>query len=36
MVGRWHGEAALLSAAAALEADLGLDASPIDPRGPAA
>jgi amidase len=35
MVGRWHGEAALLSAAAALEADLGLDASPIDPRGPA-
>lgn len=36
MVGRWHGEAALLSAAAALEADLGLDASPIDPRGPEA
>ena len=36
MVGRWHGEAALLSAAAALEADLGLDATPIDPRGPAA
>ena len=36
MVGRWQGEAALLSAAAALEADLGLDASPIDPRGPKA
>jgi amidase len=32
MVGRWHGEGALLSAAAALEADLGLDAAPIDPR----
>lgn len=36
MVGRWRGEAALLSAAAALEADLGLDATPIDPRGPKA
>lgn len=36
MVGRWQGEAALLSAAAALEADLGLDASPIDPRSPSA
>ena len=34
MVGGWQGEAALLSAAAALEADLGLDARPIDPRGP--
>jgi amidase len=36
MVGRWQGEAALLSAAAALEADLGLDATPIDPRRPKA
>ncbi|MGY6412479.1 MAG: amidase [Alkalilacustris sp.] len=35
MVGGWQGEAALLSAAAALEADLGLDPAPIDPRGPA-
>jgi len=35
MVGRWQGEAELLSHAAALEADLGLDATPIDPRGPA-
>lgn len=34
MVGPWQGEAPLLSAAAALEADLGLDARPIDPRGP--
>ena len=34
LVGGWQGEAALLSAAAALEADLGLDPTPIDPRGP--
>jgi amidase len=32
MVGRWHGEGALLSAAAALEGELGLDPAPIDPR----
>ena len=36
MVGPWQGEAPLLSAAAALEAELGLDATPIDPRGPQA
>jgi len=36
MVGRWQGEAALLSHAAALEAELGLDSTPIDPRGPRA
>ena len=36
MVGGWQGEAALLSAAAALEADLGFDPAPIDPRGPPA
>ncbi|MEM1131116.1 MAG: amidase family protein, partial [Pseudomonadota bacterium] len=37
MVGALHGEAQLLSQAAALEADLGLDLGPIDPReGPAA
>jgi len=35
MVGGWQGEAALLSAAAALEAELGLDPAPIDPRAPA-
>ncbi|TVQ57196.1 MAG: amidase [Rhodobacteraceae bacterium] len=32
MVGRWHGEGPLLAHAAALEADLGLDHRPIDPR----
>jgi amidase len=35
MVGPWRGEAPLLSAAAALEAELGLDPRPIDPRPPA-
>lgn len=35
MVGRWQDEAGLLSHAAALEAELALDATPIDPRGPA-
>jgi amidase len=35
MVGPWRGEAALLSAAAALEAELALDPRPIDPRPPA-
>ena len=35
MVGGWQGEAALLSQAAALEAELALDAAPIDPRPPA-
>lgn len=34
MVGRWHGEADLLSAAAVLEADLGLDLRPIEVRPP--
>jgi amidase len=34
MVGRWQGEAALLSHAAALEAELALDPAPIDPRPP--
>jgi amidase len=34
MVGRWQDEAGLLSHAAALEAELALDARPIDPRGP--
>jgi amidase len=36
MVGRWQGEAALLSHAAALEAELAIDPTPIDPRGPSA
>jgi amidase len=35
MVGRWQGEAALLAQAAALESDLALDPTPIDPRPPA-
>ena len=36
MVGGWQGEAALLSHAAALEAELALDPAPIDPRPPRA
>ena len=36
VVGPFRGEARILSAAAALEAELGLDTGPIDPRGPAA